>query len=948
MFIMRRIDPETSDFPTAKGALGRRASGLGAGGLDSSMTSRILFLLAALLFAAPAAAQSLSHERFTLPNGLTVILHPDRTLPVAGVNLWYRVGARNEPKGRSGFAHLFEHLMFMGTRRVPGSDFDNLMEAGGGSNNASTSLDRTNYFSSGPSSILPLLLWLDADRLEDLGVNMTREKLDLQRDVVRNELRQNVENAPYGRAYEATYQLLYPENHPYHNGVIGTHQDLEAAAVDDVKNFFATFYAPDNCALVVAGDFDPAQIKPLIERLFGSIPRGGVAPQRVTPPAELSEVKRASMLDKVQLPKLAIAYHSPGVHAPGDAELTLTGALLSEGKNSRLYRRLVERDQTAVSVTASQDGAALGSVFRIDVLAKPDADLAAIEQVVDEEVARFLKEGPTSEELAQRAATIEAALLSSLQGVMARADKLNEYLYYYGEPDALQRDLDRFRNATPAGVRDWAARVLRAGARVIVRVLPEEPQPREGPREQRPPDLAVRGFTPPQPEQFTLSNGVAVHLWPRKDLPLVSVQVLAIPGAPLDEPARAGAAQFAAAMTQEGAGERDGPAFAQALQALGGSMSAGADYESLSVGVQALSRNLEPAAALLADAVIRPRFDAKDFERVKALVLDELHQSDDEPALVAPRVASRMLFADSDPFAWPTVGTVQTVSALTRAQVLDAYRAVVRPEVVKVLIAGDVAPEQAKAVLERQFGAWRGEAPPVPGRSDAQSGGRSGGDGAGVLRPAQGLRVFVVDRPGAVQTMIHLAAPAPRFASPSRVELELANIILGGSFTSRLNRNLREVHGYTYGARSRFAFRPALGTFRAFSAVRAEVTGPALKEFLGEVTRLAGGDIDAAELTKARETFRTAAAQSYGSLQGILAEGSEVLVSSAGWASPALDLAQASVAQPAGVNAAVKETLRLDRAVLVLVGDKALIAKQAAELGLPAPQELDASGQPAK
>ncbi|MFT3685037.1 MAG: pitrilysin family protein [Phycisphaerales bacterium] len=460
--------------------------------------------------AAPAPSRdtvSIPCESYTLPNGMRVTLMEDHTLPRASINIWYRVGARNEPPGRSGFAHLFEHLMFMGTKRVPGGDFDNLMEGGGGSNNASTSLDRTNYFSSGPSSLLPTLLWLDADRLEDMGLMMSKEKLDKQRDVVRNELRQSVENAPYARAYEASYQLMYPVGHPYHNGVIGTHADLESAQVDDVKNFFASYYTPGNGSLIVAGDFDARTIKPLVEKLFGSIPVGNTAPQTKPPMPKLDRVLRTTHLDKVQLPSVSFAFHSPGQFAEGDAELELLGQVLGDGNSSRLYQRLVVKEGLAAEVSAGQDSAALSSIFRVTVMTKPDADLAQVEKIIAEEITKLIAEGPTAAELDQRKTQIEVAKLTRLQSIEAKADALNEYLYYFGfnagnkdfnPADGLKRDLDRYRNATAESCKAWAKKTLTLDACLIGQVLPEEPQRAESPRDIRPIDAPTGAFVPPR------------------------------------------------------------------------------------------------------------------------------------------------------------------------------------------------------------------------------------------------------------------------------------------------------------------------------------------------------------------------------------------------------------------------------------------------------------------
>jgi len=919
------------------------------------MANRTLLALSVLsvsVLIAPAAAfgQTLKHEKYQLANGLTVILHEDHTLPVATINLWYRVGARNEPAGRSGFAHLFEHLMFMGTKRVPGSDFDNLMEAGGGANNASTSLDRTNYFSLGPSSLLPTLLWLDADRLEELGPTMTVEKLNLQRDVVRNEIRQNVENTPYGRAYEFSTKALYPPAHPYYNNVYGSHQDLEAATVLDVKDFFATFYTPDNCSLVVAGDFDPAQIKPMVAGLFGSIPRGNVAPQKSVPPVKLDRVVRTTMLDSVQLPKIAISFHSPATYAAGDAEATILSLILADGKSSRLYKRLIVADGTAASVSAVQENSALGSILRIEVLTKPEADVWSVERAVDDEVAKLVKEGPTEAEVSQRAATIETGLVSSLQSLRARADKLNEYEYYLGNPDSLDKDLARFRSATPASVKTWAGTILTPDAKLVQWVLPDEAKGAESTRDKRPGDAAAKPFAVPTPETFKLANGISVHLWSKPGLPLTAAALVIKPPATagagqvapnvvkneglIDTPEMAGLGSLTAAMLQEGAGERDSASFSEAVAAIGASLTANAGQESITVSVQSLGRNFQAAMGLMADAAIRPRLAATDFDRAKGLHLDELEQIADQPGLVAGRVATRLLLGERNAYGWPASGTAASVKRLTLDDLKGLHGALFRPEFATIVVAGDLSAAEAKSILERSFGTW-----------SVKSSVASSPDEVSYVR-STGMRVFVVDRPDAVQTVLHMAMPGIGFGDLRRVPLELVNVILGGSFTSRLNRNLREVHGYTYGARSRVVSRPALGMVTASSSVKADVTGAALKEFMAELTRIGSGDISAEELGKARETYLNDMAESFGTLGGVLGVADELIAQQAPFTSTERDLATARKVDVAAVNGAAKEIFKLSSGVLVLVGDQKLIMAQLKGMDLPEPVVVDNEGKP--
>ncbi|MCC6229548.1 MAG: insulinase family protein [Phycisphaerales bacterium] len=899
--------------------------------------SRVAVVLASAL-ATSAGAQSLKHEKYALPNGMTVILHEDHTLPVATVNIWYRVGAKNEPKGRSGFAHLFEHLMFMGTKRVPDNQFDVLMETGGGANNASTSLDRTNYYSWGPSSLLPTLLWLDADRLEDMGREMTPDKVDKQRDVVRNERRQTTENVPYGKADDAQYQWMFPESHPYHNGVIGTHQDLEAANSQNVKDFFATFYAPGNASLVVAGDFDSKAIKPLIEKLYADLPRGNTPKDRAVEPARLDRVIRDTVLDKVQLPRISFVYHSPAAYKDGDAEMTLAASILAQGQSSRLYKRLVLGEQIAVDVSAFQDANLLGSLFRVDVSAKPGADLARIEAIVDEEMARFCKEGPTADELAERKASTEFRMLSAMQSVQARADRLNEYEFYFGEPDALQRDLDRYRKATPQTVASWSTKVITPNARLVQIVLPESGARAANGRDGRPADFKPAGFTPPAPTKFTLSNGLKVELWQRPDLPLVTAAVVFHDGKMLDPADRAGRASIVAEMLGEGTTSEatgDGPKFAAAMQKLGASFNANVSKESLIVSVSGLTSTFEQSSKLWADAIMHPKFEPKDFERVTKLRIEDLKQADEEPGQVAGKVGQKLLFGDTAAMGTPADGTVASIGTLSHADLASVHGAVVRPDLATLFIAGDLSADKAKAILEKHFAGWK-------------AGSIGGGFTAIDLPKDAAMRVAIVDRPGAPQTMIRFLAPSVAASDPSRVGLRLMSTILGGSFTSRLNQNLRERNGYTYGARCSFTHTAQTGWFGAGAAVQSEVTGKALKEFLNEFNAIRSNTITAAELTKARETLRTEAARQFSTLGGFVSAAESLLEDGMGWDSIAKDMDAMEKVSLDQLNELASRALRLDKGVLVLVGDKKLIEEQIKDLGLPAPTEVDVEGRPVK
>lgn len=884
-------------------------------------------------FSTDANAQYVKYEKYQLENGMTVILHEDHSLPVASINLWYYVGSKDEAPGRSGFAHLFEHLMFMGTNRVPDGEFDTIMESGGGWNNASTSSDRTNYFSFGPSSLLPRLLWLDADRLEDLGKAMTQEKLDKQRAVVRNERRQTSEMRPYGKADLKVSELMFPPGHPYHIEVIGTHEDLQAATLQDVKDFFAAYYVPNNASLVVAGDFAPAEIKPLVEKLFGTIQRGADPVHRDVSPVSMNEVKRVIYTDNVQFARSSLVYHSPAMFKPGDAEMDLAAEVLTSGKSSRLYKRLVYEDQLATEVTAYQESQMLGSLFRIDITAKQSATLDEIERVTDEVLGEFLAGGPTAEELDRHKASSEFTMLNGLQSILSKADRLNRYNFFLGEPNSFKTDLDRYRGATIASVSDWSRKVFTPDARLIMRVLPEsQGQMLEGRDEE--PALGTTGkFVPEAPLKFTLSNGIEVRHWPRSELPLVEVSLFFRGGAANLDGATPGLASLTAEMLDEGAGSLDALGFSDAMDLLGAQFAANAARESTSVELSVLKRHFDKAMSLYADAILRPRFDANEWERVKSLHLQSLKQDEDEPAAVASRVGMQQFFGEDHPFGRPVRGTLESVEGLSLEEVKVCHADFFVPAHGMIFMAGDLSKEEAQAAMEKHFGGWR-----TPSGHEAM---RSVAAGEPTNKTQ---RVVIVDKPDSVQTVVQFYMPGPKYADPKRVEFDLLNTILGGSFTSRLNQNLRERNGYTYGARSRFAMSPSAGYVTASSNVQADVTGAALREFLNEFARFRAGDISVEETRKSQETNRMSAIQSFQGLDGVIRTAEERELNGVSFSSLGDDLATMTEASQSGLNALAMKALPLEQSLLVLVGDKKVILKQLEGLDLPTPTELNVRG----
>lgn len=442
----------------------------------NALIKNVLLSAGTILLALQLHAQgqvALSYQMHKLPNGLTVILHEDHTIPMVAVDVWYHVGSGYEKPGRTGFAHLFEHIMFEGSGNVAEGDFDNLLESVGGNNNGSTTTDRTNYFETLPSNALDIALFLESDRLGYLLEAMSPGKVDGQRDVVKNERRQSYENRPYGLAYEQIVHNLFPPDHPYHWSTIGSMEDLSAASYEDVVEFFKKYYVPNNAVLVIAGDINPAETLERVKYWFGEIPAGAPVLRPVAPNFTLGEARYLTMEDNVQLPRLYLTYPSPAIYAPGDAELDVVANVLAGGKTSRLYKKLVYELGIAQSVSAYQSSQALGSMFMIVVTARPGVSLQKIQQIVDEEVA-FLAQNPPAERELQRVINQrETDFLSNTQSLLGKAEALQNYYYFTGNPDWANEDLSRYKALAPKDISTACDRYLKPGNRLLLSVVPK-------------------------------------------------------------------------------------------------------------------------------------------------------------------------------------------------------------------------------------------------------------------------------------------------------------------------------------------------------------------------------------------------------------------------------------------------------------------------------------------
>ena len=892
------------------------------------------------------SAPKIEFEKYTLPNGLQVILHVDRKLPVVHVNQWFHVGSKNERAGRSGFAHLFEHMMFQGSKNASKEYFTYAEVAGAnvreGGVNGTTNQDRTNYFATVPSGNLENLLWVESDRLATLLDALTIEKLNNQRDVVKNERRQGLENTPYGRWFKLIAENLYPSRHPYANDVIGVHEDLTAASVDDVKEFFRTYYTPNNLSLVIAGDFEPAEAKRLVEKYFGPIPAGPALDRPAKGMARLDGEKVVEVKDRVPQERTYFAWHTPALFDAGDAELDLVATILTDGLSARLNKALIYDRPLASDVVAFQQSQPLTSSFIMWVTARPGTDLTEVERVVTQELERLAKTGPTEEELTRAKTKWEFNFVTGLErigGFGGKADILNQYNTYFGNPDMFQADFARYRGATAASVQNVVNSYLNTRNRLLVRFRPE----RSGrtsdvtiDRTKEPPLGGDKPFTAPDVKSSRLENGLEILVVQRPELPKVSVALATRAGSAADPAARSGLASLTARAMRRGTTSKNALEIDTALGDLGTTLGWGVGRESARLSLEVLKRNLAPAVAILADVARNPSFPAAEVDRERKLTLDSLAQQANNPSSVANRVAFMLAFGLDHPYGRPPMGLPGTVTSITREELTSFHQANWKPGSTALVFAGDITVAEATDLARKSFGSWSGGAAPevtIP-----------------PSRPVGPGKVFLVDRQDAAQTVIAHVLPAPSRKAADYYSLVLADAVYGGGgFGTRLNLNLREDKGYSYGVFSNAALLSGGGAIIASGGVQTDKTTESTVEFSNELKNLAGAKpISETELTAARLTKVRGYAQQFESL-GRVAD--QVLTL---WTVrlPPTELQQEpeklmSVSLSA-VNAAAAKYGQPSAATLLLVGDLSKIEAGIRKLNLGEIVRLDVEGRPAK
>ncbi|MGY1408036.1 M16 family metallopeptidase [Luteimonas sp. A611] len=827
------------------------------------LTTALGLALGAGLVALPAAAAAdapvvdIAHESFVLPNGLRVVVHTDRKAPIVAVNIWYHVGSKDEPAGRSGFAHLFEHLMFQSSENHPGEFFDPFRAVGATSQNGTTNTDRTNYFQNVPTTALDMALWMESDRMGHLLGAIDQAALDEQRGVVQNEKRQR-ENQPYGQVWEKLTSALYAKGHPYGHSVIGSMNDLNAASLEDVKQWFHAWYGPNNAVLVLAGDIDMATAKDKVAKYFGHIPAGPSMSQPAVDVARRAQSTREVMHDKVPQPRIYRAWNIPETGSVELDQLQVLGYVLGGAKSSRLDTRLLHGEKLVDNISAMAGGSQLGSNFYIVATVKEGVAPARVEAIIDEEIARLVVDGPTDEELERARSMIRAGFIRGVErigGFGGKADVLAECTVFEGDPGCFRTQLANFASTTAADVRAVGAKWLGQGSHTIVvepgerTALVEAPAavpapfdpPAPDPKYRTTPAAVDRSLGVPQTTSFpelkfptlqraSLGNGTQVVLAERHDIPVVQFSYEFHGGYSSDPAGREGVADFAMDLLDEGATGIGSLDFANRAEALGASLGAGASQDGGNAWLSALKENLDPSLALFADMVQRPNYDQAEIDRIQATWIAGIRQQKAQPAGMAMRVLPALLYGAGHPYGAPGSGTEDSIAALGRDDLLDFHRRWVQPENATLIVVGDTTLAEVVPQLERHFGNWKGGAGAPEQVEVAQ-----------VALPTA-PRVFLIDQPGAVQANIFAAQVVPGSRDPDATTLELANGVIGGDFTARLNMNLREDKHWSYGASS--ALGGALGQRRwmVSAPVQIDRTAESIAEIQREVAEFASGE----------------------------------------------------------------------------------------------------------
>ena len=871
---------------------------------------------------------TISHEKLTMSNGLDVVLHEDHTLPMIGVNVWYHVGSKDEEIGRTGFAHLFEHVMFEGSKNHNRDYFEPLQKVGAAVN-GSTTADRTNYWETVPSNQLELALWLEADRMGFLLDALDQDRFDVQRDVVKNERRQSYENRPYGLSHLVLQPAVFPAPHPYSWPVIGSQEDLDAAQLDDVKDFFRQYYAPSNASLALAGDFDSNEARRLVELYFGDLPPGPAITRVGRMDSPLRGEVSLTMHDKVQLPRLYLVWPGSPMFDEDEAPLELLSAVLSDGKSSRLYRSLVYDKQIARDVNVGSYGQEIASEFHLTVTASPGHSLEEIQEVVEEELEQLRREPPTEHEISRAKNRIESQHVRQLErigGFGGRADQLNYYNIHGGDPGLINSDIERYLRVKADDVVRVANSAL-GGDRVRLAVLPEEPVSASTSsldRSSMPAGSAVPSYTPPVPQRERLSNGLKLLHIEKPGLPMVAMGLVVNAGATTDPNSLPGLAHMTAALLPEGTADRSSQQIADEMEFLGSHLDSDAGREHTLIFAESLISHWPKALEIVADVSRNANFPARELDRVRKERLADLKRLAADATAISQRASRALVYGRESSYGHPITGTEESINAFTRDGIVDHFGAHYGPRDSTLVVVGGVSGEEITSKAEALFGDWNGADGP-PG---------SGPDIADVASPP--TTIYLVDKPGAAQSVIragHVTVPRHH---PDYYAMSMLNYVFGGQPMARLFMNLRQDKGYSYGYYSTIGWLTGQSSILAGGAVETAVTKESVIETLKEFADIRGErPVTEEEFEAARDGMFRSFPSQFETQGQMLSQLSNLTIFDLPDDYYSSYLANLEAVTLDGLHRMAAERIDDKHLVVLVVGDRSAIEPGLKELGLP-------------
>ncbi len=906
------------------------------------MRTEFALLVLVLALAASGSTQTkeldIPYERFVLDNGLTVIVHEDHKAPIVAVNIWYHVGSKNEKPGKTGFAHLFEHLMFGGSEHSSGRYIDAMERIGATDLNGTTNPDRTNYFQNVPTSAVDFTLWMESDRMGHLLGSLDQKTLDLQRGVVQNEKRQG-ENQPYGVTRQLLTQNTYPAGHPYSWTTIGDMADLDAASMKDVQEWFKTYYGPSNVVLVLAGDIDVKAAREKVAKYFGDIPAGPPVAHQQVWVAKMTGTHRQVVQDRVPQARIYKVWNVPEYGSADADYLDLVSDCMTNGKSSRLYKRLVYEDQIATDAAAYVDLREIGGQFVVQATARAGQSLAQVEKEVDEELARFIKGGPTPEELERIKAQYQANFIRGIErigGFGGKSDRLAQSYVYRGSPDAYKISLKRVQEATAEDLRAAAQKWLSDGVYILeVNPFPEYKTAAAGADRSKAPDTG----TPPELklpklQRATLSNGLKVILAERHEVPLVNFTLAADAGFASDASTAPGTANLAMQVLTDGTRTHNALEISDQLETLGARLRAYSNLDLSFISLSALTSKLDPSLDLFADVVLHPSYPESEVKREQKLVLAGIEREQNTPGTLALRVLPALLYGAGHPYGNPLTGsgTRESVAKLTREDLVKFHDTWLRPNSSTLIVVGDTTLKEVTPKLEKLFAGWKSGS--VPAKN------------VKTVAVAAKSTVYLIDKPGALQSVIVAGVVAPPRGNPQEIAIEAMNDSLGGMFGARLNMNLREDKHWSYGVRTVLRDARSQRPFYAIAPVQTDKTKESLVEMNKEFRGITGDHpVGGDELARiqANETLKLP-----GSRETLDALGQSIVdLVQFGLPDDYYDTYAGKVRalKTSDVTEAAKEVVRPDNLIWIVVGDRAKIEAGVRELNLGEFRLMDTDGK---